>query len=87
MIKNQHYVSRFYLQNFADADGYLWVYDTQNGCVKRLQPNSICVENYLYETKFEDERAGKFVNPNELGTENQVNMCSRTKYKRTNPSY
>ena len=66
MIKNQHYVSRFYLQNFTDADGYLWVYDTQNSCVKRLRPNSICVENYLYETKFEDERAGKFVNPNEI---------------------
>ena len=66
MTKRQHYVPRFYLRNFTDADGYLWVYDTQNSCVKRMQPEAICAESYLYETKFENPQAGKFVNPNEI---------------------
>ena len=68
MTKTQHYVPRFYLQNFTDDDGYLWVYDTQNECIKRVTPESICAENYLYETRFEhaSEKAGKFVIPNDI---------------------
>ena len=52
MTKNQHYVPRFYLRNFADKNGYLWAYDTQNDCIKKVKPESICSEKYLYETKF-----------------------------------
>ena len=68
MTKNQHYVPRFYLRNFADKNGYLWAYDTQNDCIKKVKPESICSEKYLYETKFENasEQAGKYVIPNDI---------------------
>ena len=51
-----------------DADGFLWAYDTQKCCMRRMSPESICSEKYLYETKFENasEQAGKYVAPNEI---------------------
>lgn len=68
MTKKQHYVPRFYLRNFTDADGYLWTYDIQNECIKKVTHESICAKKYLYETRFEHANAkvGEFVIPNDI---------------------
>lgn len=54
MIKNQHYIPRFYLKNFAASDSMLSVIRIESGkpgCVFRCKPDGICSEKYLHEVK------------------------------------
>jgi hypothetical protein len=46
--KLHHYVPRFYLNNFRDPYGYLWVYDKQLDRLFRALPNRIAAENQFY---------------------------------------
>lgn len=53
-VKNQHYVSRFYLRSFTDDAGYLSVVRRDAGGLKRVfrsKPENVCAENYLYEVR------------------------------------
>lgn len=54
VVKNQHYVPRFYLKSFADDRGYLNVVrrnSVELGKVFRTKPEGVCSKNYLYEVK------------------------------------
>ena len=54
MVKNQHYIPRFYLKNFAASDSMLSVIRIENGkpgSVFRCKPDGICSEKYLHEVK------------------------------------
>lgn len=70
MKKKEHFVPQFYLKNFANTNGFLDIYDCNTSKFKEIQPNNICYENYLYETKWcnANKRLGKFVLEN--GIEN-----------------
>ena len=63
MKKKEHFVPQFYLKNFANTNGFLDIYDCNTSKFKEIQPNNICYENYLYETKWcnANKRLGKFV--------------------------
>lgn len=58
MVKNQHYIPRFYLKNFAASDSMLSVIRIENGkrgSVFRCKPDGICSEKYLHEVKSRSE--------------------------------
>ena len=77
--KDQHFVSQFYLKNFAyhkngknkeDDEYYLWAYDKSKG--NYFEPNigGICQEKYLYETSKDDLRfeteSSKYIKFNDI---------------------
>lgn len=68
MKKKEHFVPQFYLKNFANTNGFLGIYDCNTSKFKEIQPNNICYENYLYETKWcnANKRLGKFVLENSI---------------------
>ncbi len=47
--KFQHYVPRFYLARFADAGGFLSVFDKQDDRVFCVKPQNISGENHFYD--------------------------------------
>jgi hypothetical protein len=47
MKKRHHTISRCYLRNFSDKDGFLWVLDTKDNIFK-VKPENILVENHFY---------------------------------------
>lgn len=47
--KFHHYVPRFYLARFVDADGILWVYDKSEDRVFHSSPERIAGENRFYD--------------------------------------
>jgi hypothetical protein len=47
--KFHHYVPRFYLARFADADGALWVYDKSEDRIFHSSPERIAGENRFYD--------------------------------------
>lgn len=49
ITKRQHYVPRFYLRNFTNAEGQLHTYRRQDGTRFTTAPENVCAENYLYE--------------------------------------
>lgn len=50
-----HYVPRFILERFADADGLLHVHDRRQGeTLRRLSPRDTFVEKHLYSSKMAD---------------------------------
>lgn len=54
MVRNQHYIPRFYLKNFAASDSMLSVIRIENGksgSVFSCKPDGICPEKYLHEVK------------------------------------
>lgn len=54
MVKNQHYIPRFYLKNFAASDSKLSVIRIENGkpgSVFRRKSDGICSLKYLHEVK------------------------------------
>lgn len=68
MTKNQHYVPRFYLKNFANSCKCLYAYNIKDKRIISTTPESICLENNLYETELKDanEKMGKYVIENDI---------------------
>lgn len=56
--KRQHYVPKFYLEYFTDADGKVWTYDTANGDVRSGTPQNTAVETNFYSIK---DESGEYV--------------------------
>ncbi len=52
--KNQHYVHVGYLKNFADEEGFVYVWDKVKDRSFKAHPVDICREDYLYETEWPD---------------------------------
>ena len=51
--KRQHYVPRFYLAYFADAEGMVWTYDTERNEVRAGTPQNTAVETNFYSVRDE----------------------------------
>ncbi len=51
--KRQHYVPRFYLAYFADAEGMVWTYDTERNEVRAGTPENTAVETNFYSVRDE----------------------------------
>ncbi len=68
MTKKQHYLPQFYLDNFTNNSGKLWVYDRLSENIFSSNPRDIACEKYLYETRWENANSelGKFVLPNQI---------------------
>jgi len=56
--KRQHYVPRFYLAYFADAEDMVWTYDTERNEVRAGTPENTAVETNFYSTK---DEAGEYI--------------------------
>lgn len=67
MTKKQHYLPQFYLDNFTNSSGKLWIYDRLKGNIFSSSPRDVACENYLYETRWENAnpKLGEFVLPNQ----------------------
>jgi|GEM_PF-2204507 len=48
MGKKHHHIPRFLLQDFTDAEGYIWALDKQTGKIFSTKPENIACKNYLY---------------------------------------
>jgi hypothetical protein len=57
-IKYQHYVPRFYLERFCDAQGMVWVFDKSLGKSYRRRPSEVGGETYYYDVPKLDEHVG-----------------------------
>lgn len=68
IVKAQHYVPVFYLNNFVDSSGKLHVYDRATGKMFTCLPKNICYSKLLYETPWEHTKAdlGKYVLCNKI---------------------
>lgn len=68
MTKKQHYLPQFYLDNFTNNKGKLWIYDQLKRNIFTSSPRDIACENYLYETRWENANPdlGDFVLPNRI---------------------
>ncbi len=66
--KRQHIVPEFYLKKFCDKTGLLSVYDMESHKHFSASPDRICVEKYVYETKWENANPelGEYVKPNSI---------------------
>ncbi|MGR6432514.1 DUF4238 domain-containing protein [Rhizobium sp. PAMB 3174] len=51
--KRQHFVPRFYLSNFCDADGYIWTHDSRRGDARRSTPENTGFETNIYSPEVE----------------------------------
>lgn len=47
--KLHHYVPRFYLARFADAEGPLWAFDKSTGHTFRTSPRNVAGEGKFYD--------------------------------------
>jgi hypothetical protein len=56
-VKFQHYVPRFYLQNFTAEDGLLWVLDKTDYKIFRVSPINVAGEKYFYDIKHPKDSA------------------------------
>lgn len=50
--KKEHFVPRFYLDNFSDNKGQLWVYNLEKNKYYPEIAKNICYKKYLYETRW-----------------------------------
>lgn len=68
MKTHQHYVPQFYLSNFTDSEGLLYIYDYKHNKYFTQIPRNVCYEKNLYETEWQDVNAqsGKYVLPNNI---------------------
>lgn len=53
-VKKQHFVPRFYLANFCDADGYLWTHDSRLEKPRRTLPENTGFETNIYSPEAEE---------------------------------
>jgi hypothetical protein len=56
--KFQHYVPRFYLRQFADTEGLVWVYDKKLARTYARKPSEIAGETYFYDAPKLEEKIG-----------------------------
>ena len=54
MIKNQHYVPRWYLKQFASGRGQIYVYDKKEDSYFISSINNVCSESYFHATDKSD---------------------------------
>lgn len=75
IVKSQHYVPVFYLKNFVNSSGKLYVYDRKENELFLCMPQKICQSKFLYETPWEDTKVdrGKYVLCNTI--ENSFSAC------------
>jgi len=52
--KRQHFVPRFYLNNFCNEDGYIWTHDSRQGEARRSTPENTGFETNIYSPEVED---------------------------------
>lgn len=66
--KRQHFVPSFYLRNFTDCEGQIWVYNRIDNELFHNIPENICIKKFVYETQWENasEQLGKYVFFNDL---------------------
>lgn len=71
ITKNQHYVPQFYLRNFMNENHELWIYNRLAEKCSARNPKSICYEDFLYETPWEDANSelGKYILINDIENE------------------
>lgn len=64
----EHYVPQFYLDRFANDDGYVQIYNFEQRKYYPQRPRNVCFEKNLYETEWEDAnpKLGKYVLLNHL---------------------
>ena len=63
ITKDQHFISRFVLKNFADKNKKFPIIYKERGNIRYKSPKSVCFIDYLYETLNTD---GTFYNINEI---------------------
>jgi hypothetical protein len=59
MVKNQHYVPRFYLRKFQNEQDKFWVFHKDSGKAFLSNPQSIANENFFYDLPELDEALGE----------------------------
>lgn len=71
MTERQHYVPQFYLRNYCDGTGALWIYDKQEEKIFHCTPKDICQGKFLYESPWENANPvlEKFILPNTIERE------------------
>jgi hypothetical protein len=57
-IKNQHYVPKFYLKNFLNSSGKIFVFDKSTGKIFGTNVENVANENYFYDISELDEKTG-----------------------------
>lgn len=64
----EHYVPKFYLERFANDDGFVQIYNFEQHKLYPQRPRNVCFENNLYETEWEgaNPELGKYVLPNDI---------------------
>lgn len=60
MKKRHHTIPKFYLQNFTDKDGFVWVLDTKDS-IFRTRPENILVESHFYTVTLKSGEKSLFV--------------------------
>src|SRR5690348_775072 len=48
-VIQQHFVPRFYLENFTDSNGMLWAFDKTNSRRFKRKPSEIATQRYFYD--------------------------------------
>jgi hypothetical protein len=59
MVKQQHYVPRFYLKSFANPKGQIWVYDKSGDKVFLSKVEGVASEKFFYDTEKLDKAVGQ----------------------------
>lgn len=64
----EHYVPQFYLNQFTDSNGLLYIYNFDQRRFYTQIPRNVCFEKNLYETEWEDAnpKLGRYVLPNNI---------------------
>lgn len=64
----EHYVPKFYLDRFANDDGFVQIYNFEQHKLYPQRPRNVCFVKNLYETEWEDAnpKLGKYVLPNDI---------------------
>ena len=67
----QHFVPRFYLSNFTNRDGFVYVWDKCKQKLFKTTVDNICYEKDLYDIRWQnaDPRLGKYVLDNKIENE------------------
>ena len=59
MVKNQHYVPKFYLRKFQNDQAKFWVFNKDSGKAFLSNPQSIANENFFYDLPDHDEQVAE----------------------------
>lgn len=72
LVKNQHYVPRFYLENFSDKEGFLYVYDKVDLKNFPSNPQKLANERFFYDLDF-TSKEGKVIKDTTQRIEKDLN--------------